>query len=180
DAASTWEPYSGQAVMEFDVAELAREAAPMIRKKAQVVSEQPTADAEDWYRIAIDLETIGSTGQAIDAYENVLRAEPRHDEARINLGRLHHDNGDLPAAERLYRKVLEDTPDSVLGWYNLGVVLDDQGRAAAARQAYEQALKVDEDFADAHFNLARLHERDGHPAQALRHFSRYRALTRES
>ncbi|MDH3646674.1 MAG: tetratricopeptide repeat protein [Gammaproteobacteria bacterium] len=178
DASSTWEPYSGQAVLEFDVAELARDAAPMVRQAAQGVSEEPDADAEDWYRMAIDLETVGANDRAIDAYERVLRVDPTHNEARINLGLLYHDNGDLPAAERLYRDVLADDPRDVLALFNLGVVLDDQGRPAQAREAYEQALQIDADFADAHFNLARLHERDGHAAQALRHLSRYRALTR--
>ena len=180
DATSTWEPYTGQAVLEFDVAELAQEAEPMVRHAARVARNDSSADAgaDDWYQLAVDLETVGAMGKAADAYRRALQIEPDHPESQLNLGRLHHDTGDLAAAEKLYRSVLRSVPHSALAFFNLGVVLDDQGRAHQAREAYEQALEIEGDFADAHFNLARLHERDGRTAQALRHLARYRALTR--
>lgn len=180
DASNTWEPYSGQAVMEFDVADLAQEAEPMVRHAARQARASPEAEgADDWYSMGIDLETVGALGKAADAYGRALKADPQHIDSMINLGRLHHDNGDLPAAEQLYRRVLQVDARHPLALFNLGVVLDDQGSLQQAREAYELALESDPDFADAHFNLARLHERDGHKAQALRHLARYRALTKE-
>ncbi len=182
DSAAAWEPYSGQAVLEFDVGELAQEAAPMVRQAARHAREADDDEttADDWYRIAIDLETVGAEERAVDAYERALEADPDHGEARINLGRLLHAAGRLRQAERHYRTVIEKSPSNALALFNLGVVLDDQGQAIAAREAYEAALEADADFADAHFNLARLHERSGQTAQALRHLSRYRVLTRST
>ncbi|MBT8137799.1 MAG: tetratricopeptide repeat protein [Gammaproteobacteria bacterium] len=181
DSSHAWEPYTGQAVMEFDVADLAQEAEPMVRHAAREARDnaEPKDDADDWYQMGVDLETVGAFGRAADAYSRALQIDASHAEAMINLGRLQHDKGELPEAEKLYRSVLQSDPKNVLALFNLGVVLDDQGLGQQAREAYEQALEVEPDFADAHFNLARLHERDGHSAHALRHLARYRALKKQ-
>lgn len=141
-------------------------------------SATPTATlvgADHWYDIAVDLEGEDPAG-AMAAYGTALALEPDHAEAHLNLGRLLHEAGRLPEAERHYRAALASDPRSARASYNLGVALEDQGRGAAAAAAYEVALRLDSALAAAHFNLSRLHEAAGRRTDALRHLADYRRL----
>lgn len=176
DTVTAWAPDTGQAVIDFDVATLAAEAAPMVRHAARA-ARAAEHDADDWHATAIDLELVGDAAGAAQAYERALELDEGHAAARINLGRLHHDAGRLNEAEHLYREATAIDAGDAVAWFNLGVVLEDQDRIEAAREAYEQALAVDAALADAHFNLARICERLGKPSLAFKHLVRYRALT---
>jgi tetratricopeptide (TPR) repeat protein len=111
--------------------------------------------------------------QARLTYEACLKAEPKHLEARINLGRLLHSDGQLPEAERVYRGAARGEPMLA---FNLAVLLEDLGREPDAILAYREALAMDPLFADAHFNLARLYERAEDPKASLRHLLAYRRM----
>jgi tetratricopeptide (TPR) repeat protein len=96
------------------------------------------------------------------------------------LGRLRHVGKALDEAERLYRRALELEPTHPTARFNLGVVLEDRGATADAIAEYLEAVRIDPRVADVHFNLARLYQQSGDQQAALRHFSRFRALTRNS
>lgn len=178
DAAAAWNADTGQAVIDFDVASLAAEAAPMVRHAASAAREESDHTAEDWFATAVDLELVGETARAIGAYQRVLGLDWDHTPARINLGRLYHDQGQLPDAERLYREALAKDDTDALAWFNLGVVLEDQHHTEAAQEAYEKAVALDHDFADAHYNLSSICERTGQLAMALKHLLRYKSLSK--
>jgi tetratricopeptide (TPR) repeat protein len=110
------------------------------------------------------------------AYEACLAADASHLEARLNLGRLLHQDGRLREAEQVYRAAESAEP---LLSFNLAVLLEDLDRESEAVSAYRHALALDPGFADAHFNLARLLERGGEQKDALRHLLAYRRLMNE-
>lgn len=134
----------------------------------------PTAD--DFFQLGCSLED-GAPQAARVAYQNVLLLDPRHPDAHVNLGRLVHESGNLPLAEKHYRAALALRPTDSTAHFNLGVVLEDQGRPEAAVETYEATLRVDPTHADAHFNAARLHDLAGRYEAALRHLRAYRNLT---
>jgi tetratricopeptide (TPR) repeat protein len=178
DAGGAWEPESGQGVLDFEVAELAREVAPLARRaaaRALAASEEMTP--EDWLELALDLEPC-DVERARDAYRRCLELDPHHVDAHLNLGRLLHEAGQTRAAETHYRMALVLRPHDPVAAFNLGVALEDLGRRADAIAAYERALRADPDNADAHFNVARLYEKGGRKAAALQHLKAYRSLTR--
>jgi tetratricopeptide (TPR) repeat protein len=131
--------------------------------------------AQRWYRRACDLEAR-SPSRASAAYECALALDPDHFAAHTNLGRLHHEAGELGAAEAHYRRALASAPHEATCWYNLGVLLEDTGRELEAIDAYRGALDRQPDLADAHYNLARLLERQGKRSSARRHDAHYRRL----
>ncbi len=137
----------------------------------------PPLDAEAWYERGGRLEA-SAPEQARAAYERALELAPRHAEARVNLGRLLHDAGDVAAAEHQYRLALAANPNDATATFNLGVALEDLGRTDEAIQAYQKATALEPDGADAHYNLARLYERLGRRPQALRSLNAYWRLTR--
>ena len=171
-----WEPESGQLVLDFSVAELAARAMPLARQAAAAAHQ--SADeltAEDWYEIGYELEAT-QIEEAIRAYNEALRLEPEHAEARINLGRLLHELGEVRAAAEHYRRAIELRPSDSTAAYDLGVALQDMGRWEQAARAYNAAIRIEPDHADAYFNLSAVYERLDNRALAIRHLKTYRQL----
>lgn len=174
DESTLWNPESGQVQMDFT----ARDSGPEIaldERRARLEQAWDELDAEEWYDIAVDLESM-SPEDAIDAYRRAIEHDPAHADAYVNLGRLLHEQGRTDEAVQLYREALRRKPDHVTAAFNLGITLEDLGQLRDALAAYGQALSGDATFADAHFNLASLHERLGEKAAALRHMRAYREL----
>src|SRR5262245_14495265 len=177
EGGETWDPESGQRLFDFEVADLARKVEPIVKRQARDASGlEGEHTAEDWFEIGVHLE-VAAPDEAREAYRRAVELDPRHADARVNLGRLLHERGELEAAEEQYRAALAADPDSVTGAFNLGVVLEDLNRIDEAVAVYERIVKLDAECADAHFNLARLYERSGRTIAALRHKKAYERLT---
>jgi tetratricopeptide (TPR) repeat protein len=74
---------------------------------------------------------------------------------------------------------LRERPDHADAAFDLGIALEDLNRPDAAVEAYRAALLADPRHADAHYNIARLYEKAGKKAAALRHYAKYKRLSRE-
>jgi len=181
DGNEAWNPESGQILLDFQVADLEREASSLVRhagknKEAEETAPAPPESAEDWYARGCELEADDDLDRAMAAYGRALEIEPGLADAHLNLGRLRHELGDLTAAERHYRTALDIRPDEPTTAFNLGVVLQDLGRLEDAAVAYEKTLALDDRFADAHYNLAGIYETLGKPQAAFRHLRTYKTL----
>ncbi|MBF6022453.1 tetratricopeptide repeat protein [Lysobacter niastensis] len=174
EGGNRWHAESGQYLLAFE----GDPAQGALRVIEQVQTLPPSEDG-DWYARGVALEREDADA-AMQAYERALADVPDHLHARINLGRLLHDAGQLDRAERVYREAIDAGAHDALLFYNLGVLLDDLDRKPDAVRAYEAALKEDPQFADCHYNLALLFEDLGEPRQAIRHMARYRKLVGES
>jgi tetratricopeptide (TPR) repeat protein len=177
DGRDVWNPESGQAVFDFELAELARGAATLpLRTPAEETPDQPERGA-DWYERGAEMEE-DSPEEAMAAYRRALELDPDLADAHVNLGRLLHERGETAEAERHYRLALAARPDDTTAAYNLGVVLQDLGRLREAADAYVAALDLDRALADAHYNLSGIYEQLGEPEAAFRHLRTYRTLIR--
>jgi tetratricopeptide (TPR) repeat protein len=175
DGGDVWNPESGQAFFDFELAELAREAATLpLRTPPADPPDQPPG-AADWYERGEELEE-DAPEEAMAAYRSALEIDPRLADAHLNLGRLLHERGETAAAEAHYRQALAVRPDDATAAFNLGVALQDLGRLEEAAEAYESALAIDRSLADAHYNLSGLYERLNQPEAAFRHLRTYRTL----
>ncbi|MES1244514.1 MAG: tetratricopeptide repeat protein [Acidobacteriota bacterium] len=183
DGLEIWNPESGQALLDFEVSDLAREAASLEHERGQRARQirftgqaEPEADsAEDWFDHGAGLE-LDDSAAAMDAYRQALEIDPTMVDARLNLGRLLHEAGRTVEAEGHYRSTLETLPDDPTALFNLGVALQDLGRPAEAAEVYEKALEIDPALADAHFNLALVCEELGRRQAAIRHLKSYKLL----
>ena len=128
------------------------------------------------YQLAVRIEAQDAES-ARAAYEACLRGDCSHLEARINLGRLLHLQGQLQEAESVYREVSH--PSAVLH-FNLGVLMEDLEREQDALEAYRKATIHDPGMADAHFNLSLMYQRSGEAQAAFRHLLAYRRLRQHS
>jgi tetratricopeptide (TPR) repeat protein len=176
DGRSAWKPSSGQTLLEFDVAEIAAEVAPLVRRAARHALEgEASMTAEDWFELACDLEGC-EPDSARDAYRRALELDPEHVEAHVNLGRILHEEKSLAGAEAHYRMAIRGDPAHATALFNLGVCSEDQGNPMGAVRFYRSAIESDPDMADAHMNLALVYEQIGKPKLALRHLAIYRTL----
>jgi tetratricopeptide (TPR) repeat protein len=179
DGTALWNPESGQSLFDFSVEEIAEKTKPIALAAVREAKarQEDDLDADAWYELASDLE-LSDPAEARAAYEKAIALDPVHIDAHINLGRLLHEDGDLAGAETQYRAALVCDPAHPVAAFNLGVALDDLGRLADAAEAYRRAIELDPDNPDAHYNLAGILERQHDKAGAVRHLTRYRALTR--
>ena len=179
DGRDLWNPESGQALFDFELSELAREASTLPLRTLPTSTEpsEEPASAAEWYEHGWELEEEGSPEEAMAVYRRALELEPGLADAHVNLGRLLHEQGETEEAERHYRLALAVRPDDATSAFNLGVALQDLGRLRDAAGAYEAALAVDRSLADAHYNLAGIYEELGEREAAFRHLRTYRTLT---
>jgi len=135
---------------------------------------QRAAEAQQMFLRAVQLEENPATlPQAQQLYEDLLRLEPRHAAASINLGTIYYNQRLYPVAEKMYRTATETDPEYALAFFDLGNVLDELQRLNEAVAAYQRAVLLVPQYADAHYNLALAYERQGQPRRALRHWLTY-------
>lgn len=179
DGDAVWNPESGQSLFDFSVSEIAEKAKPVALAAVREARDrhEDELDADAWFELGSDLE-VGDPDEARAAYEKAVAIDSAHVDAHVNLGRLLHESGEPSAAAAHYRAALQAEPAHSVAAFNLGVALDDLGRLSEAADAYRRALDLDPANPDAHYNLAGILERQGDKAGAVRHLTRYRALTR--
>lgn len=171
EAGATREASSGQYLLAFDV-QVKRGGEVEIIEAGAKTALPVASDCDALFERALALEDVDAD-VAMDAYRQCL-AKSGHAGARVNLGRLLHEQGRIDEAVAQYREIAE--PDAIV-LFNLGVALEDLGSFDDAIASYQAALAQDTALADAHFNLARLCERAGDTRGALRHWTAYRRLT---
>ena len=172
EGSSRWQAESGQYLLEFE-GDPARGRLNVIEREPE--PEPGADDAQGWIDHAADIEGNDPQG-AVEAYQRAIETDPSRLDARINLGRLHHEARRFFKAEQVYRRALEECGGEALLLFNLGVLLEDMNRRSDAVEAYTAALRLDPALADAHYNLALLYERLGRPREAIRHFAQYKRL----
>jgi len=182
EGSSRWQVESGQVLLSFDPpppAESGDAPLTILRSRTAPPADEVAAPTVDEiYEIGCHIDETDPQ-QAEASYRQVLMQSPEHADAHINLGRILHERGDLPAAEAHYRRALTIRPGDATALFNLGVALEDQGMNDAALEAYANAIEADGGNADAHYNAARLYDLAGDYTAALRHLRICRDLTRE-
>ena len=171
----SWDPETGQTIMEFPVKTLSNKVAPLVLESA-LLTKSKASTGDEWFDLGLEFDQIGARDDACAAYREALSLDSGHVNARINLGRLLHNDRAYHQAEELYREALRIDPANSIAAFNLGVVLEDQGALQEAMETYRHALAVDPSIPDVHYNIARLYEHQGDQQSARHHFSRFRAL----
>ncbi|HEX7093707.1 MAG TPA: tetratricopeptide repeat protein [Nitrospiraceae bacterium] len=172
DGTSHWQPDSGQFLLNFDTTHIVQptKLQPPLRGQPSQVEA-----ALAWFDRGMTLQD-DSMEEARRAYQEAIRVRPAFVEAHVNLGRLHHNAGELKEAEACYRRALQSEPEFALAHFNLAVVLEDQQDKSGALVAYEEALKRAPEFREAHRNVAQLYEQLGRRRDAVRHYAAAKRL----
>jgi tetratricopeptide (TPR) repeat protein len=81
--------------------------------------------------------------QAIAAYEEVLKADPANERAKIEIGMTHMSAGNLDAAEQALTPAADTPSASREVFYNLGEIKFNKGDVAGAEKMFTRASEID-------------------------------------
>jgi len=125
------------------------------------------AGASVAFHQAVALHREGQLEEAAQAYELVLRAEPRHFDALIHLGALRLRQRRAEEAMGVLSRALLIQPDSPEALANFAAALQELGRPDAAIGYYERALAIAPGMQDARYGLAICLEASGKSEAAV-------------
>lgn len=128
-----------------------------------------------WSNLAESLERQGKTDEAIEAYGEAVRIEPRYSLVHARLAQIHEDRGDLPKAIDEARLATRYRP-SAADYSNLGRLLAMTGELEEATRQLDRGLTLDPDHVDTLLNRASLHVIRGETGPAAKLLRRARAL----
>ena len=163
-SAFSYEPITGQMVLDFDVKALRDDVVRVLRP---ATGSDRARTAYELYVKASQLDEDPATLEEAEAlYLRALDLDPWLAIAYTNLGNIRFRRGDEDEAERLYRKALTIDDRQPEAQYNLGYVMLERGEAGVAIAFFKGAIASDPQFADAYFNLAMAFEQNGESAKA--------------
>jgi tetratricopeptide (TPR) repeat protein len=170
----SFEPLTGQMVLDFDVKALRDDVVRVLRP---VVGRERARMAYDLYVRGSRLDEDPATMADAEAlYRKALELDPWLAIAYTNLGNICFRRGDEEQAEGLYRKALQIEGTQPEAQYNLGYVMLERGLAAEAIDFFRGAIESDPRFADAYFNLAMAFEQIGDAIKARPCWRKYLEL----
>ncbi len=163
-SAGTFEPATGQMVLDFEVKDLRDDVVRVLRPS---VTGERAKNAHDLYVQASALDENPATmDEAESLYRRAIELDPSLAIAYTNLGNVCFRRGDDEQAEALYQRALAIDATQPEAQYNLGYVNLERGQAREAIDHFRGALKSDPRFADAYFNLAMAYEQVEEPSKA--------------
>lgn len=157
------EPITGQFVLNFETARLARKVHALGGKSA-----------EQWFELGMAWDASPSTlSQATDAYRRAIELSPEWVEAHINLGTALYQLGRMEESHEMFAKATTLDPRNSLAHFNLGCMHDRLGDTKSAIDEFRAALDYSPRMADAHLNLALAYEKSGRIPESLNHLAYY-------
>jgi tetratricopeptide (TPR) repeat protein len=174
DGAATFEPLSGQLVMDLALDELSGQVAELSAPEPATSTRAESAWA--WFLDGGACEARGDDDRALIAYQKALDGDPALAAAHTNLGNLLYRRGERGEARSHYEQALALDPEQPEARYNLANLLDDIGEPEQARMEWYRVVTACPEFADAHYNLAVACARQGDAAAARTHLGRYLRL----
>ncbi len=125
---------------------------------------QANARIADAYWAQDRLATAG------EYYECELGLYPDDADTRLDYGELLVQQRRLEAAERQFRRVLEDDPEHAGAYFALGSLALPLGRLDEAERLFQLVLRIDAEYPGAHARLGQIMLRRGRRSRAAGHF----------
>lgn len=184
----SFEPATGQLVLDFEVASLEREAAAVLHLPwVDGAGERDPETAYDFFLQACELEQEwgGSPADtqgfeaAREAYERAVALDPSLAAAWTNLGSMLAEVGDVEAAREHFRRAVEVDPGLPEAHCNLAELYLREGKIELALASYRHVVELTPDWAEGHYGLARALLQAGRRELALAHLERFRQTAQD-
>lgn len=178
DEAGSYDPLTGQLVLDFSVSSLREDVVRVLKRGGP---ENEHRRAYEAYLEGCRLDEEESTYDAAEAaYRRAIQLDPTLANAFTNLGNLMCKRDRQDEAERMYTRALKLDPEQPEAHYNAGFIAFERGDLPSAAESFERALTSDPGFADAHFNLAMALQELGREDEARPHWETYLKLDPDS
>ena len=112
------------------------------------------------YQIALQAQHNNNFGRAERFYRNVLREEPEHENALVNLAAIYIQETRLQEARSLIDKVIAMNPENPKALVNAGMIVLQQDNEKGAADYFRQALQYNPIEETALINLAYLAQQE--------------------
>jgi len=149
---------------------LAAGAVDRAREQAEVVLKAVGNNSEALSLWGAALAASGQNAFARDAYERVLRMDPKRVAVALALADLYNRDDQVNEARRVLLEAAKVNPGSAAPWLALGRLEEQEGQVAVAEAAYRQAVSL-EDTPETNLRLAQFLQRTariGEAEQVLR------------
>jgi tetratricopeptide (TPR) repeat protein len=142
--------------------------APWFGDSGAHLSPRQAADVQ--VALGRSLEKQGQVDQAMNAYHEAIRRDPRRTDAYWRLAILHDEEGHFKESAELFRKALRTSAGNADIYCDMGYSLYLQRRWAEAEMNLKQALVLKPDHARAHNNLGLVLAHSDRVEEALAQF----------
>jgi Flp pilus assembly protein TadD len=118
------------------------------------------------------MEKRGQLAEAMAAYQEAVKQNPKNGDAYLRLARLYDQQGQFAIGEDCYKRALALTPGNADIYSNMGYSLYLQHHWAEAEMNLRQAIALEPGHRRAHNNLALVLTQFGRRDEALAEFSK--------
>ena len=116
------------------------------------------------------------TGKSRDGIQDIreaLKLDARYTPARVRLGELLFQTGDLDSSLRAYEESVQRDPRLASAHLGRGRVLAERANWSQAIESYLRACELFKNYAAAHYALAMAYRKTGEAAKAQVHLQLY-------
>lgn len=118
-------------------------------------------DIDAWIALGVLHRRRGDHAAALTCYEQVLKSDPSHANARLNVANVLGEMGRLDEAEARFRDFIARHPDVSMAHANLGKLLAKRAKLGLAAHHLREALRLEPTNIDAGLHLGQLQRRVG-------------------
>lgn len=174
----TLHPQHADALHYLGVIYLQTERIPQaIRTIAQALQLQANADYYNHYGLA--LKANKQWEEAVSAFEQGLKQNPKDQDLQLNLGNLHLEMAQFTPAAHYYRSLAQASPKDphikaalVHCLLNIGNQAHQSGDYTHAEICFKEAVQLAPQDASLHYNLGNAQRELGRPKEAMKQFQR--------
>jgi tetratricopeptide (TPR) repeat protein len=131
---------------------------------------QSDPDLVDGYLLLGELFEQARNPLALRYYQNALRIQPDHKEAKLAIANFYWTQDNYPAALETLDALISQDPFFTKALFNKGLIYLELDSLDKAYESLTMASKSDPTFARAHYYLGHTKERSGETDAALNHF----------
>jgi len=139
-------------------------------QKLELAAQLLPKDARAWNHLGLAYHDAGRPGDAGKAYQQALALDRNLAAAHYNLGCLHFDQNNIPAAVTELTSYTGLQPNAPEGWTKLGAAQLRARQLDVAEKNLRQALKLDPHLPEAWNGLGLVQTQRRHYPEAYQHF----------
>jgi tetratricopeptide (TPR) repeat protein len=124
-------------------------------------AKDPAITADTWFAAGQLHESQGNLNAAMEQYRRTLKLNDEHHGALYRLGVLYATTRNYPEAVKTWKRYIDATHHSAVGYSNLGFCHELAGNPAEAERAYRTGIERDSDSAPCRINYGLMLARHG-------------------
>lgn len=119
-----------------------------------------------YYNLGEVLVSLNEWDEAILAFKNVLKTDPKDGNCYFNLGLCYLNKDEINIATDHFQQAINLNPKDIFAHFHLGNIYQNNGLTNFAEECYNKVLEITPDYSWAYFNLAAISYKNNNLDQA--------------